>query len=146
MRLRLGPIIEGQTVTRAVVTIEDVELVSESGASVVLAQGAMNVDLLAAQNDLDQLVQQQSIDVGRFTQLRFRLDSAFVEAIDAQSVTHVFASEGVDTSRLPAFRIARLGIGYVPEERRIFADLSVAENLAVARRAPYIELVRRAGV
>jgi len=29
---------------------------------------------------------------------------------------------------------ARLGLGYVPEERRIFADLSVAENLQVGRR------------
>ena len=32
------------------------------------------------------------------------------------------------------YRIARLGLGYVPEERRIFADLSVAENLEVGRR------------
>jgi branched-chain amino acid transport system ATP-binding protein len=29
---------------------------------------------------------------------------------------------------------ARLGLGYVPEERRIFADLTVAENLEVGRR------------
>ena len=33
------------------------------------------------------------------------------------------------------FRIARLGLGYVPEERRIFTDLTVAENLEVGRRA-----------
>lgn len=32
------------------------------------------------------------------------------------------------------YQIARLGIGYVPEDRRIFASLTVAENLAVARR------------
>ncbi len=32
-------------------------------------------------------------------------------------------------------RIARLGMGYVPEERRIFTDLTVAENLEVGRRA-----------
>ena len=31
-------------------------------------------------------------------------------------------------------RIARLGLGYVPEERRIFADLTVAENLEVGRQ------------
>ena len=31
-------------------------------------------------------------------------------------------------------RIARLGIGYVPEERRIFTELTVAENLEVGRR------------
>ncbi|MGY2051033.1 ABC transporter ATP-binding protein [Methylobacterium sp. JK268] len=34
------------------------------------------------------------------------------------------------------FRIARLGLGYVPEERRIFTDLTVAENLEVGRKAP----------
>ena len=35
----------------------------------------------------------------------------------------------------PPHRIARAGIGFVPEERRIFAELSVWENLDVARRA-----------
>ena len=33
-------------------------------------------------------------------------------------------------------RIARLGIGYVPEDRRIFGDLTVMENLEVGRRPP----------
>ena len=37
--------------------------------------------------------------------------------------------QGVETTALPSFRIARLGIGYVPEERGIFSSLSVDENL-----------------
>jgi branched-chain amino acid transport system ATP-binding protein len=37
--------------------------------------------------------------------------------------------EGRPTTRLPAHRMARLGIGYVPEDRRIFALLTVTENL-----------------
>ena len=37
--------------------------------------------------------------------------------------------EGRPIERLPAHRIARLGIGYVPEERRIFPALTVIENL-----------------
>ena len=41
---------------------------------------------------------------------------------------------GRDLAGLPAHRIARLGIAYVPEERRIFADLTVWENLDIARR------------
>ena len=39
-----------------------------------------------------------------------------------------------DLSRLPAYEIARCGIGYVPEDRRIFTDLTVEENLLVGRR------------
>jgi branched-chain amino acid transport system ATP-binding protein len=37
---------------------------------------------------------------------------------------------------LQPYEIARLGLGYVPEERRIFTDLTVAENLETGRRAP----------
>jgi branched-chain amino acid transport system ATP-binding protein len=38
---------------------------------------------------------------------------------------------GHDTTRWPTFRIAAAGVGYVPEGRRIFANLSVEENLKV---------------
>lgn len=37
---------------------------------------------------------------------------------------------------LPAHVIARLGLGYVPEDRRIFTELSVMENLEVGRQPP----------
>jgi branched-chain amino acid transport system ATP-binding protein len=40
---------------------------------------------------------------------------------------------GTDLIGKPAFRIARLGIGFVPEDRRIFPNLTVHENLEVAR-------------
>jgi branched-chain amino acid transport system ATP-binding protein len=43
--------------------------------------------------------------------------------------------EGEDIAGTSAYRIARRGIGYVPEERRIFTGLTVAENLEVGRRA-----------
>jgi branched-chain amino acid transport system ATP-binding protein len=38
---------------------------------------------------------------------------------------------GQDTTRLPTYRIAALGVGYVPEGRRIFPNLTVDENLQV---------------
>jgi branched-chain amino acid transport system ATP-binding protein len=38
---------------------------------------------------------------------------------------------GVETTRWPPFRVAGLGVGYVPEGRRIFANLTVEENLKV---------------
>ena len=43
---------------------------------------------------------------------------------------------GADISALPPYRVGRLGLGWVPEDRRIFTDLSVRENLAVARQPP----------
>ena len=42
--------------------------------------------------------------------------------------------QGNTISGLPAHKIARMGIGYVPEDRRIFPGLSVQENLEVADR------------
>ena len=41
---------------------------------------------------------------------------------------------GHDLVGLPPYRIARLGIGFVPEDRRVFPNLTVHENLEVARR------------
>jgi branched-chain amino acid transport system ATP-binding protein len=38
---------------------------------------------------------------------------------------------GQDTTRFPSYRIAALGVGYVPEGRRVFPNLTVAENLRV---------------
>ncbi|MDY0240566.1 MAG: ABC transporter ATP-binding protein [Rhodospirillaceae bacterium] len=70
---------------------------------------------------------------------------------------------GVELAGLPSHHIARHGVGYVPEGRRIFADLTVAENLETGRRPaarnraawtearilalfpPLIPLMRRAG-
>jgi branched-chain amino acid transport system ATP-binding protein len=43
--------------------------------------------------------------------------------------------EGEEIQRLPAHRIARRGLALVPEDRRIFAGLTVAENLEVAAPA-----------
>lgn len=40
-----------------------------------------------------------------------------------------------DITRWPPYRVARAGIGFVPEDRRVFAELSVWENLDVAERA-----------
>ena len=47
---------------------------------------------------------------------------------------------GARIEKMAPYKIARLGLGYVPEERRIFTELTVLENLEVGRQAP------RAGV
>jgi branched-chain amino acid transport system ATP-binding protein len=43
---------------------------------------------------------------------------------------------GNDITGWQPHRIARAGLGYVPEERRIFTDLTVLENLEVGRQPP----------
>lgn len=55
--------------------------------------------------------------------------------------TVTLAGERIDG--MPTHRIVRRGVGYVPEDREVFAKLSVAENLALAERQknPRRELV-----
>src|SRR4051812_2631401 len=47
---------------------------------------------------------------------------------------------GKPIAGLPSYAIARLGIGYVPDDRRIFVDLSIEENLRIVR-----QVMRREG-
>ena len=42
--------------------------------------------------------------------------------------------DGRDIAGRPPYEIARLGLGYVPEDRRLFPELTVLENLEVGRR------------
>src|SRR5581483_8215535 len=50
---------------------------------------------------------------------------------------------GRDVSGLATHQIVRLGVGYVPEDREVFGELTVAENLRLAERdqAPAYDLV-----
>ncbi len=43
---------------------------------------------------------------------------------------------GHDISKSEPHHAARMGLGFVPEDRRIFTDLTVTENLEVGRQAP----------
>jgi branched-chain amino acid transport system ATP-binding protein len=51
--------------------------------------------------------------------------------------------EGKSISGLPPYRLARLGIGYVPEDRRIFKLLSVLENLRTGLDRPEVTAEKR---
>ena len=44
--------------------------------------------------------------------------------------------KGAETTGKEPYILARQGIGYVPDDRRIFADLTVDENLEIAMRKP----------
>jgi branched-chain amino acid transport system ATP-binding protein len=43
---------------------------------------------------------------------------------------------GTDIAKLQPYEIARLGLGFTPEDRRIFSDLTVLENLDIGRQPP----------
>lgn len=43
--------------------------------------------------------------------------------------------DGAEVSALPAYQVPRAGMGYVPQGRRLFAGLSVAQNLEIGMRA-----------
>jgi branched-chain amino acid transport system ATP-binding protein len=53
--------------------------------------------------------------------------------------TGTVAIFGEDTTRWPTYRIAASGVGYVPEGRRVYANLTVEENLKtpLARKGPW---------
>ncbi|MFK7940130.1 MAG: ABC transporter ATP-binding protein [Roseovarius sp.] len=50
--------------------------------------------------------------------------------------------DGRDITRLRSHKVARLGVGLVPEGRRIFANLTVLENLTAAARTGYWDFAR----
>ena len=51
-----------------------------------------------------------------------------------QARTGSIRFDGADVTRTPTHRIAGMGIGWVPDDRRIFPTLTVARNLAIARK------------
>lgn len=53
--------------------------------------------------------------------------------VPPQTGTIIF--KGVRVDGLPSYRIARMGMGFVPEDRVIFPDLTVRENLEIAQKA-----------
>jgi len=58
-----------------------------------------------------------------------------VMGLMAQSAGKI-AFDGHDISGCEPYQIARLGLGFVPEDRRIFSDLTVLENLDIGRQPP----------
>ncbi len=88
------------------------------------AQALFGVDLTVAEGEVVALMGRNGM--GKTTTVR-----AICRLIAAQGRLQF---DGQDLTALPAHRAARLGIGLVPEGRRCFRDLTVAENLAAAAR------------
>ncbi len=97
-------------------------------ASYGQSQALFGVDLEIAEGETVALMGRNGM--GKTTSVK-----AICRMIPAEG-TLVFA--GQDLMRGPSYRAARLGIGLVPEGRRCFRSLSVAENLlAAARPGPW---------
>ena len=59
---------------------------------------------------------------------------SIMQLVRPASGTITFQGHGI--TGLPPHKVAKLGLGYVPEERRIFTDLTVSENLLVGKQPP----------
>ncbi len=64
----------------------------------------------------------------------FKAVMGLMERLEGEVVFHDRSLRGLEP-----FQIARLGLGYVPEERRIFSELTVMENLEVGRQPPRLD-------
>ena len=73
--------------------------------------------------------------VGKTTTLR-----ALMGLVDRAGLVRY---DGADITHMPTYKIVRRGVGYVPEDRDVFAALSVDENLRLAERStePRYDLV-----
>ena len=91
------------------------------------AQVLFDIDLDVAQGEIVALLGRNG--AGKSTTLK-----AIMGLVEPLSGSIAF--DGKPIRSLEPYEIARLGLGYVPEDRRIFTDLTVRENLEVARRPP----------
>ncbi|MEP4030417.1 ABC transporter ATP-binding protein [Roseibium polysiphoniae] len=59
---------------------------------------------------------------------------SIMQLVRPRSGTVLF--NGKDITGVSPHKVAQIGLGYVPEERRIFTDLTILENLEVGRQKP----------
>jgi len=91
------------------------------------AQILFDVDLLVQRGEVVALMGRNG--AGKSTTLK-----AIMGMVDRRRGTLAFM--GSDISNAEPHRVAQAGLGFVPEDRRIFTDLTVAETLEVGRQPP----------
>jgi branched-chain amino acid transport system ATP-binding protein len=106
-------------VSRAILEVEDLD--AYYGLSHVL----FGVSLEAAPGEVVALLGRNG--AGKSTTLR-----SIMGLVPPRAGRVVF--RGQEITGWPPHRVCRLGVGFVPEDRRIFPDLTVRENLEVGRR------------
>ncbi len=101
------------------------------------------VEKLCAWYDAAQILYELSFEVRRGEVVAFMGRNGAGKSTTLKAIMGLIARRsgsvrfaGHDISRLKSFEIARLGLGFAPEDRRIFSDLTVLENLDVGRQPP----------
>jgi branched-chain amino acid transport system ATP-binding protein len=89
------------------------------------SQALFGIDLTVAAGELVALMGRNGM--GKSTTIRS------ICQLNRVSAGHIIF-DGRDLTKLPAFQVARLGIGLVPEGRRCFSNLTVQENMVVTAR------------
>jgi branched-chain amino acid transport system ATP-binding protein len=91
-----------------------------------LSHALQNISLEVAQGEIVTLLGRNGM--GKSTTLK-----SIMGLLRPRSGSIVF--KGREIACLPPFKVARAGIGYVPEERRIFPELTVLDNLQIGIKA-----------
>lgn len=87
-------------------------------------------------NDLDLNIERGQVIslLGRNGAGKTTTMKSIIQLIQPKTGKVTFLDE--DITGQPAHKVAKMGLGYVPEERRIFTDLTVLENIEVGRQKP----------
>jgi branched-chain amino acid transport system ATP-binding protein len=106
------------------------------------AETILSVDKLSASYGAAQILYDLSLEVGRGEVVALMGRNGAGKSTTMKAIMGLMARKGhvrfngTDISRGKPHEIARLGLGFTPEDRRIFADLTVMENLDIGRQPP----------
>jgi branched-chain amino acid transport system ATP-binding protein len=102
----------------------------------------LSVENLSASYGAAQILYDLSLEVGRGEVVALMGRNGAGKSTTMKAIMGLMARKGrvrfngADISRGKPYEIARLGLGFTPEDRRIFADLTVMENLDIGRQPP----------
>jgi len=99
--------------------------IADLSASYGRAQVLFGISLQVKAGEVGELIGRNG--AGKTTTLK-----AIMGLVAARAETLTFKGQSI--ANRPTYRIARLGLGYVAEDRRVFTDLTVDENLEVGRQ------------
>ena len=107
-----------------------------------MTETILSVEKLTASYGAAQILYDLSLEVGRGEVVALMGRNGAGKSTTMKAIMGLMARKGqvtfngVDISRAKPHEIARLGLGFTPEDRRIFADLTVIENLDIGRQPP----------